>query len=92
MSEIHPLSTLLRQEQLSLPTTRQGAVAVKKLEMQLTPYPAFFREIQQNTVEDIRETHPEIAEQLEDAFDSAQQAIEIHLQGLRMVTRLLNND
>ncbi|HAS6087730.1 hypothetical protein [Vibrio vulnificus] len=92
MSENHPLSTLLEQHQRHLPATRQGAVALRKLEMQLTPYPAFFREIQSNTLEEIRQSHPELAEQIELALDSAMQAIEMHCQGLKLVTQLLNND
>lgn len=93
MSVLHPLAALLSPtQQQSLPTTRQGAVAIKKLEMALTPYPAFLREMQHNALEEIRDTHPEVAEQLEDAMEATQQAIEAHCRGLKMVNQLLNND
>ncbi|EGR0268310.1 hypothetical protein FMH15_16905 [Vibrio alginolyticus] len=92
MTKHHPLAAILDQSQRSLPTTRQGAVALKKLEMALTPYPAYFREVQNNALEDIRETHPDAAEQIEHALEAAQQALELHCHGLKMVSHLLNND
>lgn len=91
MSEHHPLAALLNNHR-SLPATRQGAVAIKKLEMAITPYPAYFREVQLNALEEIKESHPEAAEQIEHALESAQQALELHCNGLRMVAKLLNND
>lgn len=91
MSE-HPLAALLNHSQRSLPTTRQGAVAIKNLEMALTPYPAYLRELQQNALEEIRASNPEATEQLEHAMEATQQAIELHCRGLRMVSQLLNND
>ncbi len=88
----HPLAALLNNNQRSLPTTRQGAVAIKKLEMSLAPYPAYFREVQQNALEELRQSNPEAAEEIELALESAQQAIELHCRGLRLVNQLLNND
>ncbi|EGR0666970.1 hypothetical protein E2J97_17100 [Vibrio cholerae] len=75
----------------SLPAPRKSAVAIKRLEHTLTPYPAFFRELQSSVIEDIRATHPEHADELEAAFDSATQAIETHIAGLRSIAQLLNN-
>ncbi|OCH31812.1 hypothetical protein A6E13_16450 [Aliivibrio fischeri] len=92
MTEQHQLDTLLNGYQNTLPTTRQGAIVIKKLEMALAPYPAFFREIQQNALEELKASNPEAVEEIEFALESAQQAIEQHCRGLKLVTQLLNND
>lgn len=75
----------------SLPLERRGAVALRRLELQLMPYPALFRQLQDEALTEVRESHPELADQLEDAMASAQQALENHMIGLRAVTNLLNN-
>lgn len=92
MSDHHPLAALLSTTQLTLPTPRQGAVAIKKLELALAPYPAYFRELQQTALEDLREHNPEAAEQIEQALESAQQAVEMHCRGLRLVIQILNDN
>lgn len=83
---------LLKDTTHSLPVSRQGAVAIRKLELQLTPYPAFFRELKEQTLLDVRADNPDAIEQIEAALDSAAHAIELHLSGLRVVTQLLNNN
>ncbi|EEY36243.1 hypothetical protein [Vibrio mimicus] len=91
-AQTHPIAThLLTLVPDTLPAHRKGAVAIKKLEHTLTPYPAFFRELRGAIIDDIRETHPEHADELEAAFDSASQAIETHIAGLRAIAQLLNN-
>ncbi|MCG6216247.1 hypothetical protein [Vibrio furnissii] len=82
---------ILKDVPQSLPATRQGAVAIRKLELQLTPYPAYFRTLKEQTLLDIRTSHPDLADEIEAALDATQQAIEIHLMGLRFVNNLLNN-
>lgn len=82
---------LLKDTPTSLPATRQGAVAIRKLELQLTPYPAFFRELKDQTLQEVRESNPAAADQIEAAMDAADYAIEIHLAGLRAVAKILNN-
>ncbi len=84
-------SLILHDVPASLPAVRQGAVAIRKLELQLTPYPAYFRLLKEQTLLEIRESHPEAADEIEAALDATQQAIEIHLMGLRSVNKLLNN-
>ncbi|HIF9260432.1 TPA: hypothetical protein ACX6S2_003471 [Photobacterium damselae] len=91
ITTINALTPYLTPNQLSLPPTRQSAVVLKKLELTLAPYPAFFRETQANLLEEVRLTNPDIADELERALDSAQQAIELHCQGLQAVANLLNN-
>lgn len=82
---------LLQDASSTLPMARQSAIAIRKLELQLKPYPAFFRELKEQTLLEIRASHPDAAEDIEAALDAAQQAIELHLTGLKFVNQMLNN-
>lgn len=82
---------LLHDASPTLPANRQCSIAIRKLELQLKPYPAYFRELKEQVLLEIRVSHPEAAEDIEAALDATQQAIELHLAGLQCVNKMLNN-